>query len=373
MSDYSTYVAMDTHKKEHRVAVLHRQTGALQEFTVKNTVGDITKMVKRIRKDSVGQVRFCYEAGVCGFVLKRRIEGLGCLCSVIAPSLVPIKPGERIKTDRRDAKKLLGQLVAGQLTEVYAPEPHEEAARELTRLRQTAHENLKRIRHQVVKLLTRHGYLYTQGRHWTARHLAWLRSLEFDLADLQEVFDSYFTELQHCMQRLTALDKQVERLAQREPYREMVGLLRCFRGIDTLTAITLLTELFGWGRFESPRALMAYLGLVPSEHSSGERRRPGAITKTGNQRVRRLLVEGGWHYRHRPWVSRELKRRRQDQPPWAINLADQAMLRLYQRYWRLLERGKVPNQVVVAVARELAGFVWAVLREYQLRRVHQVA
>lgn len=373
MSDYSTYVAMDTHKKEHRVAVLDRQTGALQEFTVKNTVQDITKMVKRIQKNSDGQVRFCYEAGVCGFTLKRRIEGLGGECRVIAPSLVLTKPGERIKTDRRDAKKLLGQFVAGQLTEVVAPDPQQEAARELTRIRQTAQENLKRVRHQLVKFLTRHGYLYHQGRHWTGRHLAWLRSLEFDLPDLQEVFDSYFTQLQHCMQRLAALDKQVERLAQREPYREIVGLLRCFRGIETLTAITLLTELFEWGRFESPRALMAYLGLVPSEYSSGSRRRPGAITKTGNERIRRLLVEGGWHYRHRPWVSRELKRRRQDQPQWAIDLADRAMLRLYQRYWRLLERGKVPNQAVVAVARELAGFLWAVLREYTLRRMPQVA
>jgi transposase len=364
---------MDTHKKEHRVAVLYPQTGELQEFAVKNTVQDITKMVKRIHKHSGGKVRFCYEAGVCGFVLKRRIESLGAACAVIAPSLVPTKPGERIKTDRRDAKKLLGQFVAGQLTEVYAPDRQQEAARELTRLRQTAHENLKRIRHQVVKLLTRHGYLYSQGRHWTARHLAWLRSLEFDLPDLREVFESYFTELQHCLQRLAALDKQVEQLAQREPYRELVGLLRCFRGIDTLTAITVLTELFAWGRFASPAALMAYLGLVPSEYSSGPSRRPGAITKTGNERVRRLLVESGWHYRHRPWVSRELKRRRQGQPQWAINLADRAMLRLYQRYERLLERGKVPNQAVVAVARELTGFLWAVLREYQLRRMHQVA
>jgi transposase len=364
---------MDTHKKEHSVALVYSQTGERQEFTVKNTVKEITKMVKRIQKHSAGKVRFCYEAGVCGFTLKRRIESLGGACSVIAPSLVPTKPGERIKTDRRDARKLLGHLVAGQLTEVYAPDQEQEAARELTRARQTAQENLKRIRHQLLKFLTRHGYLYSQGRHWTQRHLAWLRSLVFDLPDLREVFELYFTELQHCMQRLATLDKQVERLAQRQPYREIVGVLRCFRGIDTLTAITLLTELFEWGRFASPRALMAYLGLVPSEYSSGPRRRPGAITKTGNERVRRLLVEAGWHYRHRPWVSRELKRRRKDQPPWAIDLADRAMLRLYQRYWRLLERGKVPNQAVVAVARELAGFLWAVLREYELRRMPQVA
>jgi len=368
MENSITYVAMDTHKKEHRVTLLDSQTGEVQEFTVQNTLKDITRMVKRIQKHSVGQVRFCYEAGVCGFTLKRRIESLGGTCSVMAPSLVLTKPGERIKTDRRDAKKLLGQLVAGQLTELYAPDPQQEAARELTRARQTALENLKRIRHQLVKFLTRHGYLYNAGRH-----LEWLRSLVFDLPDLREVFEIYFTELQHCLQRLAFLDQQVVQLAQRPAYRQIVGLLRCFRGIDTLTAITLLTEIFEWGRFASPEALMAYLGLVPSEYSSGPRRRPGAITKTGNERVRRLLVEAGWHYRHRPWVSRELKRRPQDQPQWAIDLADRAMLRLYQLYRRLLERGKVPNQAVVAVARELAGFLWAVLREYQLRKMPQVA
>lgn len=373
MRDSITYVAMDTHKKEHSVALVYSQTGEIQQFTVKNTVKDIAKMVKLVQKHCAGEVRFCYEAGVCGFTLKRRIEGLGGRCSVIAPSLVPTKPGERIKTDRRDAKKLLGQFVAGQLTDVYAPDAKQEAARELTRARQTAIENLKRIRHQVVKFLTRHGYLYSQGRHWTGRHLEWLRSLVFDLPDLQEVFDLYFTELQHCMQRLASVDKQVAQLAQCQPYRETVGLLRCFRGIDTLTAITSLTEIFEWGRFASPGVLMSYLGLVPSEHSSGPRRRPGAITKTGNERVRRLLVEAGWHYRHRPWVSRELKLRRKDQPQWAIDLADRAMHRLYQRYWRLLERGKVPNEAVVAVARELAGFLWAALREYELRRMHQVA
>lgn len=373
MNTSITHVAMDTHKKQHRVALVYRDTGQMQEFTVNNSAKDITKMVKKIKRDAPGPIHLCYEAGVCGFALKRQLDALGCKCSVIAPSLVPTKPGDRIKTDRRDAKKLLGQFIAGQLTEVYPPNEQQEGAREMTRCRQTAQENLKRIRHQLIKFLTRHGYIYRDGRHWTHQHFQWLRSLVFDLSDLREVFEMYHAELQHCMQRLASLDRQVQALAERPAYREAVGVLRCFRGIDTLTAITVIAEIFEFGRFASPRALMGYLGVVPSESSSGDKHRPGAITKTGNRRVRRLLMESAWHYRHRPGLAKVLKRRRQDQPLWAIDIADRAMVRLYRRYWRLLQPGKVPNKVVVAVARELVGFIWAALREYELRKAHQAA
>lgn len=373
MKNSITYVAMDTHKKQHTVGLAWAGSSQVEQFTVKNTPAEIAKMVKRIKKQSPGQVHLCYEAGVCGFTLMRQIEALGCKCSVIAPSLVPIKPGERIKTDRRDAKKLLGQFIAGQLTEVYPPNEQQEAARELTRCRHAAQENLKRIRQQLIKFLTRHGYIYSQGRHWTNRHFQWLRSLVFDIPDLREVFDIYYTELQHCMQRLASLDKQVEELAERPEYREVVGLLRCFRGIDTLTAVTLITEIFEFGRFASPRALMSYLGLVPSESSSGDKRRHGGITKTGNKRIRRLLMESAWHYRHSSGVGKDLRRRRRGQPQWAIDIADRAIVRLRRRYWRLLERGKTPNKVVAAVARELVGFLWAVLREYELRKARQAA
>lgn len=373
MKESITYVAMDTHKKQHRVAVLYCDSGETKDFAVNNAAKDIAKMVRQIKKRSVSQINFCYEAGVCGFTLKRQIEKLGCKCRVIAPSLVPTKPGDRIKTDRRDAKKLLGQFIAGQLTEVYPPDQQQEAARELTRCRHAAQENLKRIRHQLVKFLTRHGYIYSQGRHWTKKHLDWLRSLKFDLPDLETAFELNYSELMHCMQRLVSLDKQVEQLAERPEYSEMVGLLRCFRGIETLTAITVLTEIFEFARFESPRALMAYLGLVPSEQSSGDRRSAGSITKAGNKRVRRLLVESSWHYRHRSSVSRELARRREGQPQWAIDIADHAMDRLHRRYRRLFERGKPPTKVIVAVARELAGFIWAVLAEYEDRNRRKIA
>lgn len=375
MTNCTTHVAMDTHKKQHKVALYYPGDEQVVEFTIKNTARDIRKMVNKIKKHAPADVAFCYEAGVCGFTLKRRIEALDCKCAVIAPSLTPIKPGDRIKTDRRDAKKLLAMFKAGLLTEVHAPDQKQEAARELTRCRQTAQENLKRIRHQLLKFLTRHGYVYADGKHWTQRHLRWLCSLEFDEQPLlRDVFDNYFTQMQHCIQRLTSLDKEVENLAESKTYKEVVGLLRCFHGIDTLTAITIITEIFDFGRFSSPGELMSYLGLTCSESSSGERERKGSITKAGNKRVRRLLIETAWHYRH-PYIARSkaLRQRRKDQPQWAIDIADRAGLRLRKRYWYLVNRGKIPCKATVAVARELAGFIWSIFKEYQARNQEKAA
>lgn len=367
MNTSITYVGMDTHKKEHTVAVNYPGHEEIARFTVRNTPAEIRKLVKRVGKQAPGKVRFCYEAGVCGFTLKRRIEALGCSCSVIAPSLVPTKPGERVKTDHRDALKLLGLFKAGLLTEVYAPNGEQEAARDLVRCRDAARINLKRIQHQVVKFLTRGGYVFTDGDHWTQKHFRWMRSLEFDVPRLRDVFDNYFTELQHCIQRLASLDKEVVALAQESPYREIVGILRCFHGIDTLTAIAYVTELFEFGRFASPRGLMSYLGLTPSEWSTGQTKRRGSITKAGNKRVRRLLVQTAWNYRHPYKVSRALRQRRAGQPQWAIDIADRAGRRLRRRYWYLINHGKMSCKANVAIARELIGFLWSVFREYELR------
>jgi transposase len=362
-----TYAAMDTHKKAHTVTWLDPQTGETELFEVPNNAKAIKKMVKRLQRKAPSRIKFCYEAGVCGFTLKRQLEALGSDCMVIAPSLVPRKPGDRIKTDRRDARKLLGQFVAGQLTEVHAPNPEQEAAREITRCRDAAKDDLTKTRHRLVKFLTRHGYIYTQGDHWTQKHRQWMRSLTFDYADLRTVFDSYLMELEHREQRVATLTKEVEVLAERPEYKEIVGLLCCFHGIKTLTAMTLVAELFEFGRFDSPRKLMAYLGLVPSLDSSGERHRPGSITKAGNKRVRRAMVQTAWHYRHGPRVGKLLKKRRDGRPQWAIDIADRALQRLCKRYRRLIARGKRSQKAVVAIARELAGFLWALFREYQRR------
>jgi len=368
MKNQITYVAMDTHKKQHQIALQYPGQTEIVAFTIANTLRDLQKMVKKILRQASGPVHFCYEAGVCGFTLKRRIEELGGRCFVIAPSLVPRKPGERVKTDRRDAKKLLELFQAGLLTEVQAPNEVQEAARELTRLRETAQENLKRIRHQILKFLTRHGYVYAEGRHWTQKHLTWLHALEFSDPQLTGVFEHYFAEMVHCLSRLQHLDQEVTQLAQSPDYREIVRLLCCFHGIDTLTAITLLTEIFEFGRFASPRQLMSYLGLTPGEDSSGERQRKGAITKTGNARVRRLLNEAAWHYRHRYLPSGALQKRRAGQPAWAIAIADAAGRRLSQRFRHLVYNGKLPTKANIAVARELAGFIWFLVTQYQARK-----
>jgi transposase len=359
-----TYVGMDTHKKDHKIAVIFPGQAEIEEMTIPNSVREIGKMVKKLQKKATGEIRFCYEAGVCGFNLQRRIEALGSRCAVIAPSLIPRKAGERVKTDRRDAKKLAVLFKNGLLTEVQPPNAEQEAARELTRQRETAMDNLGRIRHQVTKFLTRHGYIYMEGRAWTQKHIAWLSGLRMEPLVLQDVYVLYLEELMHCSRRLEQLDKQVAQLAESEPYRPMVAVLRCHHGIDTLTAISLLTEIFDFGRFATPRELMSYLGLTPSENSSGEKRNRGGICKTGNKRARRLLTEAAWHYRHPYQIGRVLRQRRINQPDWAITLADNAGHRLSKRFYRLIQKGKLPCQAVTAVARELAGFIWAMLRAY---------
>jgi len=198
--------------------------------------------------------------------------------------------------------------------------------------------------------------------------------MEFQQPLLRDVFDCYLTEMQHCMQRLVSLDKDVEKLEESESYKQVIGLLRCFHGIDTLTAVTIITEIFDFGRFSSPGELMSYLGLTSSENSSGQKERKGPITKAGNKRVRRLLVETSWHYRH-PYIprSKALKQRRKNQPQWAIDIVDRAGQRLRKRYWYLVNHGKPPCKATVAVARELAGFIWSLFREYQARNQEKAA
>jgi transposase len=354
---------LDAHKKEHKVALLPPGSDVMEEWVVKNQVREIKRMVKRLRRRFSGPIIFCYEAGVCGFALQRQIISAAdkVQCQVIAPSLVPVKPGERVKTDRRDARKLVQLFRAGLLTEVHPPDEEEEAVRDLCRCRQAAQEDLGRIRQQLLKFLLRRAFIYHEGSHWTEKHLRWLGGLKFEQVVDQEIFTSYLTEMDHRRDRVKVLDQSLAEVAQQEPYKEPVGRLRCFRGIDTVTALTIVAELHGFERFTSPRQLMSYLGLTPSEHSSGDQQRQGGITKAGNSRVRRLLTEASWHQRHRPTVSKALRQRRAGQPPWVIAIADRAQQRLHRRYLRLLHKGKPPGKAVIAVARELAGFIWSVL------------
>lgn len=359
----STYVGLDVHKSGINVALIPSgSTEVAQEWQIQNERRAIARLVRKLKGEWGEELGCCYEAGPCGYTLQRQLQSLGVSCAVIAPSLIPAKPGERVKTDRRDARKLAQLFQAGLLTEVRAPSSEEEAYRDLTRAREDAKRDLLSARHRLSKFLLRRGYVFREGRNWTLKHRRWLRSLQFEAAVLQQVFESYLLGIEQLEERLKDLEGHIEQAARSERYAQQVGWLRCLRGVDTLTAMVLLTELHDPSRFASPRALMAYLGLTPGEHSSGERRRRGGITKTGNAHVRRVLVEAAWNYRHRPAVGARLAQRRHGQPAKVIAIAERAQLRLHRRYYRLSEgHRKNPKVVTVAIARELVGVIWALL------------
>lgn len=363
MEEPTTFVGMDVHKKQHKIAMLLPGSDEPVEWTVQNEPAGIRRMVRRVKKLAPGPVEFSYEAGVCGFALQRLIEAQGVQCVVIAPSLMPIQPGRRVRTDRRDARKQAELHRGGLLTPVRVPSEAEESVRDLCRARAAARGDRTRARHRLTKLLLRRGLVFHEGGHWTEKHMRWLRGLKFALPADRQIFDEYIGEIDHQDQRLRHLDELLEQAASAEPYGRLVGWLRCFRGIDTVTALSVLTELHGIesGRFEHPRKLMSFLGLTPSEDSSGERVRRGGITKAGNHHVRRLLVEASWSQRGAPRVGKALQKRRQGQPAWVIRLADKAMRRLNRRYWRLVNAGKLPVKATVAVAREFSGYLWSLL------------
>jgi transposase len=281
-----------------------------------------------------------------------------------------VKPGDRIKTDSRDARKLASLLRAGLLTEVFPPTEDEEAVRDLSRCREDATQDLLRSRHRLGKYLLRRGLVYgVKQRAWTARHRLWLRGLRFERSCDQTVFNDYLLAVENLEERLKSLEDALTKIAGQAPYAEPVGWLRCFRGIDTITAMMILTEIHDFRRFRTARGFMAYLGLTPSENSSGDRRRLGGITHMGNSHVRRVIIQSAWHHRHRPTVSRKLKQRREGQPAHIIALADKAQHRLCRRFRAMMERGKHMNKAVVAIGRELAGFIWAVLHSHSMRTV----
>ena len=361
MKQVTTFVGIDAHKKDLFIAMLSGDQSTPVTWQLANEPNAVRRLVRKLEREAPGPVRACYEAGPCGYALQRQMTTTRVRCQVIAPALVPRKPGERVKTNRRDARKLVELLRAGLLTEVRPPTPEEEAVRDLCRARDDARTDLQRCRHRLGKLLLRRGLHYS-GRNWTRAHRQWMASLTWTHAAERVVVEDYLLAIVQVAARLSELDVRLTAIAQTDPYREPVAWLRCFRGIDTLTAILILAELHDFRRFQAPRALMAYLGLVPGEDSTGEKHRRGPITRTGNSVVRRLLVETAWHYQHRPAVGVGLARRRKGQPGWVIAIADKAQQRLCRRFRKLAAEHKPAPKIVVAIARELAGFLWAALQ-----------
>jgi len=362
MHEPTTFVGMDVHKQDIAVAMLvEGQPGPVQ-WQVANEPAAVRRLGQKLRREGGASVHCVYEAGPCGYALQRQLQQLGLTCDVVAPSMIPIRPGERIKTDRRDARKL-AELARGQLlTVVRPPTEDEEAVRDLCRGRDDARLDLMRARHRLGKFLLRRGRVFGTGsRAWSQAHRWWLGTQVFERTAERVMFEDYLLAVEQTSARRRSLELHLEDIAREPRYVEAVGWLRCFRGIDTITAITLIAELHDFRRFRSPSQLMAYLGLVPSEYSSGPRQQRGGITRTGNRHVRRLLIEAAWHYRHKPHVSEKLAQRRHGQPVTMIALADRAQLRLCRRYRRMERRGKHPTKIVTAVARELVGYLWAAL------------
>lgn len=361
MKNVTTYVGIDAHKKDLFVAMLigHEKTPVTWQLA--NEPSAVRRLVRKLEREAPGPVHVFYEAGPCGYALQRQVTTSRVSCDVVAPALIPRKPGERVKTNRRDARKLVELGRAGLLTTVQPPTPEEEAIRDLARARDDAREDLQRCRHRLGKLLLRRG-LHFAGKNWTRAHRRWIDTLTWTHAAERVVVEDYLLAIDQLEARRADLDAQLAEVAQTEAYREPVGWLRCFRGVDTLTAMLILAELHDVRRFASAPALMAYLGLVPGEDSSGEKHRRGRITRTGNALVRRLLVETAWHYQHRPSVGIALTRRRKGQPGRVIAIADKAQQRLCRRFRKLAAEHKPPPKIAVAIARELAGFVWAALQ-----------
>lgn len=352
------WVSFDDHADKIVAAVLLNWEDKLHErFEVVPDEKGVRQLVKKL-KSYAGEVRCVYEAGPCGFVLQRRLAKEGISCEVVAPSLTPVQSGNRVKTDRRDAKKLVFLYRAGTLTTIRVPDQEHEALRDLVRAREDAVEDLGQARNRLGKFLLRQGYRYRGKSTWVEAHWRWIRAIRFERQHSQQAVEAYVLAVTDAEMRLKRLDEQVGEAAT--AYEAVVSRYAVLRGIDRLSALTVHAELGDLKRFPSAPEMMSAVGVVPSETSSGNSERRGGITKTGNAHVRRILIEAAWHARHRPNVAKALRRRREGQPPEVIAIAKEADARLHKKFTGLIWRNKPSTVAAVAVARELAGFLWAI-------------
>lgn len=367
------FVGLDVHADTISVAVAEPgRDGAVRSLgRIPNRPEAIRKLVARLGRPE--SLRVCYEAGPCGYVVYWQLTQLGVACEVVAPTLIPVKAGDRVKTDRRDAEKLARCYRAGELTAVWVPDEGHEALRDLVRGREAAQIDLTRARQRVLKLLLRHGLRPAEGtKNWTKAHFDWLGRQRFEYVALQNVFVDYLHEVQHGCDRLARLDKAIDEAVGAAPAstRAIIEALQALRGVAQTTAVTVVTEIGRFSRFKKARQLMGYSGAVPSERSSGGPggTSRGSITKTGNAHIRRVLLEAAWHYRHPPAISKALRARQRGQEETVKDIAWKAQTRLSARFRRLGGRTKPPQKVATAVARELLGFMWAIGCEVERRQ-----
>src|SRR5215204_5523099 len=360
------FVGLDTSKLKISVAVAEEGRQGEVRFLgeIDNTPEAVRRLVSKLASRH-SELLFCYEAGPTGYGLQRQIEALGHECAVIAPSLIPKRPGERVKTNRRDALTLARLHRAGELTAIWGPDPGHEAMRELVRAREAAMADLRAKRQHLQSFLLRHGRVFTGRGAWTRAHTRWMCELSFEHPAQHLVLAEYRQAIADAEMRLERLARQVAELVPSWSMAPVIAAYQAMRGVAFLSAVTVAAEIGDVRRFDTPRQLMADLGLVPSESSTGERVRRGGITKAGNGRARRVLIEGAWTYRFRARMSRLLEERQAGLPKAVREIAWKAQVRLCGRYRKLMARGKRQGVVTAAIAREMAAFLWAIGREVE--------
>lgn len=363
MYQSTMHVGLDVHKESIDVALAPSGQGEIRSFgRIAGDLDSVDKILAKLRRLHPG-LNVAYEAGPCGYALYRHLKHKGIPCVVVAPSLIPKRPGDRIKTDRRDAVSLARLLRAGELTPVFVPEPEDEAIRDLSRSREDAVEANRRARQQLGALLLRHNIRYPGAKAWTLAHQRWMANIKMPDPVQQIVFQEYMNAAEEAHQRVERVTEQMRLSAGEWRMAPVVEALQALRGVSLVASATLVAELGDMTRFDKPRQLMAFLGLVPSQYSSGPHHRFGHITKTGNSHARRMLVESAWAYRFPARISRNQRSRQEGQGQGVQDIAWKAQLRLCRKYRAMVARGKTKQVVVTAIARELAGFMWAIARE----------
>lgn len=372
------FVGLDVHAETIAVAVAEGDGMVRSLGTIPNRFDSLRKLVKKLGPP--GQLKACYEAGPTGYVVYWQLTQLGVACEVVAPTLVPKKPGERVKTDRLDAEKLARCYRSGDLTAVWVPDEEHEALRDLVRAREAAKKDQLRARHRLSKFLLRRGTRPPEKmRPWGQRHLKWVKGLRFEQPAHEATRIDYVGEIDHALDRIARLEKAIDEAVEKAPEKmqAVIAALQALRGVGKMTAVTVVTELGELSRFDHPSQLMGYSGIVSREHSSGANISRGAITKTGNAHLRRVIVESAWSYQHVPSLYQELRRRQQGLDEETKAIAWKAQHRLNSRYRKLVARGKSSSLAVTAIARELLGFIWAigtnVEKQYQETKTRKAA
>ena len=360
MGKGTRFVGLDVHAETIAASIAEPDGEVRRLGTIPNTPTAVSRLVKKLAPSK--QLKVCYEAGPTGYALYWQLTRMGVECAVVAPTLVPVKAGDRVKTDRRDADKLAKAFRAGDLTSVWVPDEEHEALRDLVRAREAATKDRLRARHRLQKLLLRNGHRASGMTAWAGPYMAWVKAITFAEIARQHTLEDYLAEVEHQDERIRRLERAIDAAVEKAPerMRDVIAALQALRGVAKMSAVTIVAELGELSRFEKPRQLMGYSGAVPSECSSGGKTRRGAITKTGNAHLRRILIESAWSYRHRPSLVGALRRRQEGLDEQVRAIGWKAQQRLHDKYRRMASRSKVKQKIVTAVGRELLGFIWAI-------------